>query len=88
MIGILTWHVTPVLHRPKPVGRITMMAVAKDERRRGVGRARVEAACERLGAKGCGLVEVTSNADLTGAHAFYRKLGFERTSYRFAKELG
>jgi len=88
VIGILTWHVTPVLHRPKPVGRITMMAVAKDERRRGVGRARVEAACERLRAKGCGLVEVTSNADLTGAHAFYRKLGFERTSYRFAKELG
>jgi ribosomal protein S18 acetylase RimI-like enzyme len=64
-----------------------MMAVAKDERRRGVGRALVEAACERLGAEGCSLVEVTSNADLSGAHAFYRGLGFERTSYRFAKAL-
>ena len=87
VIGILTWHVTPVLHRPHPVGRITMMAVAKDQRRRGVGRALVEAACERLRARGCGLVEVTSNADLSGAHAFYRELGFERTSYRFAKPL-
>jgi ribosomal protein S18 acetylase RimI-like enzyme len=87
VIGILTWHVTPVLHRPHPVGRITMMAVAAGERRRGVGRALVEAACERLRARGCGLVEVTSNADLSGAHAFYRKLGFERTSYRFAKTL-
>ncbi len=87
VIGILAWHVTPVLHRPKPVGRITMMAVAEGERRRGVGRALVEAACERLRAKGCGLIEVTSNADLSGAHAFYRKLGFERTSYRFARSL-
>jgi ribosomal protein S18 acetylase RimI-like enzyme len=87
VIGILTWHVTPVLHRSEPVGRITMMAVAKEERRRGVGRALVDAAVERLRAKGCGLVEVTSNADLSGAHSFYRKLGFERTSYRFAKGL-
>lgn len=87
VIGILTWHVTPALHRPKPVGRITMMAVAKEERRRGVGRALVEAAVERLRAKGCGLVEVTSNVDLSGAHSFYRKLGFERSSYRFVKEV-
>lgn len=87
VIGILAWHVTPVLHRPKPVGRITMMTVADGERRRGVGRALVEAACDRLRAKGCGLIEVTSNVDLSGAHGFYRRLGFERTSYRFAKEL-
>jgi ribosomal protein S18 acetylase RimI-like enzyme len=88
VIGLLAWHVTPVLHRPRPVGRITMMVVAEDERRRGVGRALVEAAIERLAAKGCGLIEVTSNIDLAAAHAFYRKLGFERTSYRFAKRLG
>jgi ribosomal protein S18 acetylase RimI-like enzyme len=87
VIGVLTWHVTPVLHRPRPVGRITMMVVAKGERRRGVGRALVEAACARLREKGCGLIEVTSNVDLSGAHSFYRKLGFERTSYRFAKSL-
>jgi ribosomal protein S18 acetylase RimI-like enzyme len=87
VIGILTWNVTGMLHRPQPVGRITMMAVAEGERRRGVGRALVDAACERLRAAGCGLVEVTSNVDLSGAHSFYRKLGFERTSYRFARKL-
>lgn len=87
VIGVLAWHITPVLHRPKPVGRITMMTVADGERRRGVGRALVEAACEAMRAKGCGLIEVTSNIDLSNAHGFYRKLGFERTSYRFAKTL-
>jgi ribosomal protein S18 acetylase RimI-like enzyme len=87
VIGVLAWHVTPVLHRPKPVGRITMMAVADADRGRGVGQALVEAACDRLRAKGCGLIEVTSNVDLSGAHGFYRRLGFERTSYRFAKAL-
>jgi ribosomal protein S18 acetylase RimI-like enzyme len=87
VVGVLAWHVTPVLHRPRPVGRITMMVVAEDERRRGVGRALVDAACRELRAKGCGLIEVTSNVDLSGAHGFYRRLGFERTSYRFAKAL-
>ncbi|HEX8623893.1 MAG TPA: GNAT family N-acetyltransferase [Allosphingosinicella sp.] len=87
VIGVLAWHVTPVLHRPKPVGRITMMVVADGERRRGVGRALVEAAFEEMRGRGCGLIEVTSNVDLSGAHGFYRRLGFERTSYRFAKGL-
>ncbi|HEX8240986.1 MAG TPA: GNAT family N-acetyltransferase [Allosphingosinicella sp.] len=87
VIGVLAWHVTPVLHRPKPVGRITMMVVADGERRSGVGRALVEAACGEMRSKGCGLIEVTSNVDLSGAHGFYRRLGFERTSYRFAKGL-
>jgi ribosomal protein S18 acetylase RimI-like enzyme len=87
VIGVLAWHVTPVLHRPRPVGRITMMVVADGERRRGVGKALVEAACEEMRSRGCGLIEVTSNVDLSGAHGFYRRLGFERTSYRFAKEL-
>ncbi|MEA3032726.1 MAG: hypothetical protein QOH86_742, partial [Sphingomonadales bacterium] len=87
VIGCLAWHVTPVLHRPASVGRVTMMVVAREARRRGVGAALLEAAEARLGAAGCGLVEVTSNIELGGAHAFYRAQGYERTSYRFAKKL-
>jgi GNAT superfamily N-acetyltransferase len=88
VLGVLSWHVTPVLHRPAPVGRVTMMVVAERARGRGVGAALLEAAEARLADEGCGLVEVTSNIELGGAHAFYRRHGFERTSYRFAKALG
>jgi GNAT superfamily N-acetyltransferase len=48
----------------------------------------VEAAEAWMEKEGCKLVEVTSNDRRTEAHAFYRHLGYERTSIRFAKKLG
>lgn len=87
VVGCLTWHVMPVLHRPLPVGRISMLVVARAARRKGVGKALVAAAEERLSRRGCGLVEVTSNLKLSAAHKFYRSLGYEKTSYRFARPL-
>lgn len=86
-IGVLTWHVMPVLHRPAPVGRVSMMVVTLKARGRGVGAALLAEAEARIAAAGCALVEVTSNVVLGGAHGFYRAHGYERTSYRFVKRL-
>jgi ribosomal protein S18 acetylase RimI-like enzyme len=47
----------------------------------------VEAAERLLKKAGCKLVEVTSNDRRAQAHAFYRHLGYERTSLRFMKKL-
>jgi GNAT superfamily N-acetyltransferase len=47
----------------------------------------VEAAEDWCRERGCKLVEVTSNDRRTAAHAFYRHMGYERTSMRFAKTL-
>ena len=87
LVGIMTIHAMRVLHRPKPVGRITALNVADAYRKLGIGRAFVETAEIDLADRGCGLIEVTSNDRLTGAHAFYEHLGYVRTSVRFAKPM-
>ena len=87
IIGCVTWHVTPVLHRPGPVGRITLLVVAAPFQGKGIGRALVEAVEARLKERGCVLAEVTSNVKRGDAHRFYERLGFERTSYRFGKPI-
>ena len=47
----------------------------------------VDEAARRLAARGCALIEVTSNQNRTPAHAFYERLGYEKISYRFKKSL-
>ena len=84
VVGCLSTSIMRVLHRPKPVGRISMMVVDEAVRGRGIGAKLVQAAEQVLTERGCGLVEVTSNLARTEAHRFYEKLGYERTSWRFA----
>lgn len=76
-----------VIHRPAPLGRITALVVAKEAQGQGIGRLLVEAAEGWMRRKGCQLVEVTSNDRRSEAHAFYRHMGYERTSIRFFKKL-
>lgn len=76
-----------VLHRPAPLGRITALIVTADAQGHGIGRMLVEAAEQWMRKAGCQLVEVTSNDRRAEAHAFYRHMGYERTSIRFAKRL-
>jgi GNAT superfamily N-acetyltransferase len=87
VIGCLSTSVMRVLHRPAPVGRISMMVVDEALRGRGIGAEIVRAAEKALHERGCYMVEVTSHVRRTDAHRFYERLGYERTSVRFAREL-
>ena len=87
VVGLLDWHVMTTIHRPRPVGRIVALVVADGRRGQGIGRALVAEAEQRMRARGCEKMEVTSNMRLLDAHRFYEGLGLERSSYRFAKDL-
>src|SRR5262245_1197950 len=69
--GVATLHQMIVLHRPRPVGRITALVVDASVRGQGVGRNLVAAAESELMKAGCGLLEITSNVRRVDAHAFY-----------------
>jgi GNAT superfamily N-acetyltransferase len=87
VIGLCGVHRMVAIHRSAPVGRITILVVDAEAHKRGIGRMLVAAAEAWCRDKGCALLEVTSNDRLSRAHAFYRHMGFERTSMRFCKTL-
>ena len=87
IIGIVTLHQMMVLHRLQPVGRITALFVDESARGTGVGRALVDAAEKQLSELGCGIVEITSHFRFEESYPFYKHLGYEITSSRFAKQI-
>jgi GNAT superfamily N-acetyltransferase len=85
LLGVVTLHIAPVMHRAGPIGRLSAVVVDESARGGGIGRALVAAAEVYFAARGCAMIEVTSNKARTDAHAFYARLGYTATSVRFAK---
>ncbi len=87
VVGFATLHLTPVLHRPTAVARVTALAVAPGHQGTGTGRALMEAAEAYFVTVGCARIEVTSGPTHLPAHTFYRRLGYADQGIRFAKPL-
>ena len=87
VVGMIGRHAMVTVHRPAPVGRIPVLVVAREAQGLSLGRMLVEAVEQWCRKKGCQIVEVTSNDRRADAHAFYRHMGYERTSIRFSKKL-
>lgn len=87
VLGVLSLHWTPLLHRDRPLGRVTALVVDEAARGQGLG-SRLVAEAERvLREANCSAVEVTSNVRRAEAHDFYRSLGYGQSSAYFWRGL-
>jgi GNAT superfamily N-acetyltransferase len=87
LVGLIGRHLMVTIHRTAPVGRIPILVVTEQVRGQDIGRMLVDAVETWCRKQGCAIIEVTSNDRRAEAHAFYRHMGYERTSLRFAKTL-
>jgi len=86
LVGCCTWVLIPTIQHGL-IGRITMILVDEDHRRRGIAKALFETVYAAFGKAGCTRVEAMSDIEIRNAHGFFRALRFEQTSYRFARIL-
>lgn len=64
-------------------GLVEGVHVVQTHRNRGLGGEMMRWAVERCRARGCGMVQLTSNKKRLDAHRFYRRLGFEQSHEGF-----
>lgn len=77
VVGTLQLTFIPGLSRSGMTrAQIESVRVRADQRSRGLGQRLVEWAVAEAGRRGCGLVQLTTDATRTSAHAFYERLGF------------
>lgn len=86
--GLISLHILYSLAHGAELARITALVVAPEHCRRGIGRLLLREAEQLSRRRHVHRIEVTSNAQRTGAHAFYRDCGYADGSLRFVKMLG
>lgn len=69
-------------------GQIEAVRIASSLRGSGVGKAMMQWAIEQCRARGCGLVQLTTDKQRPDAHRFYEALGFQATHEGMKLSLG
>ncbi len=64
-------------------GTVESVHIAPQHRDKGLGSRMMAFAHERCEARGCGMVQLTSNKARTDAHRFYRRLGYAQSHEGF-----
>lgn len=74
-------------HRGAWRGQIESVRVAASQRGSGLGQRMIEWAVEQCRARGCNIVQLTTDKSRTDAHRFYARLGFQATHEGFKLKL-
>lgn len=87
VVGLAGIHVSPSLEYDGDSAKVSVIVVDEAARRRGVGRALLDAVEAEARKRGCVLLFLTTASRRKDAHDFYRRLGWDETGLRFAKTL-
>jgi GNAT superfamily N-acetyltransferase len=87
VVGAVSAFAAPVLHRPDPVGRVSVLVVAQTSIGQGIGTSLLLRAEGFLRDLGCSRIEVTSASHRQDAHTFYRRRGYIQQGIRFIREF-
>ncbi|TPK68288.1 MULTISPECIES: GNAT family N-acetyltransferase [unclassified Mesorhizobium] len=68
-------------------GQIEAVRVAGHRRSEGIGRLMIEWAVDQCRARGCGLVQLTTDKTRADAHRFYESLGFTGTHLGYKQNI-
>jgi GNAT superfamily N-acetyltransferase len=85
VVGIVSFHITPLLHEESDAGRVTAMVVDSEFRGKGIGTLLLREAEQWAWSCGCSRVEITSGDHRPDAHRFYEGHGYRCDERRFLK---
>lgn len=86
-LGYVHLRIAPQLHHASLIAEIQELVIAPSCRGRGMGRALLTHALSFARERGACMAELTSNFTREGAHRFYEREGFRRSSYKFIRAL-
>ena len=87
VVGTATVLVRHLITRDSPLGRLASVVVLDGLRSQGIGGRLIDEAERICRDAGCGVIEVTSQAQRDRAHEFYLRRGYEEKPRRFIKTL-
>jgi GNAT superfamily N-acetyltransferase len=87
VVALGTGRLFAAINQDAPVAWLTALVVAERVRRRGVGKQLVAIAEDWARQHGASRLTLTSALHRREAHEFYRRLGYDHTGVRLAKQL-
>lgn len=87
IIGFCAYGVMNNFWQEGCIGYIYTMIVDENYRGRGIGKALIEAACEKAGSYGCKKIELDSGFQREAAHRFYENNKFIKRAFLFSRDL-
>lgn len=87
VIGVMSLIYFDYFPTTQKICRITAIVVDESQRSQGIGSKLIEFAEFESKKRKCVGLEITTSIKRHETHAYYEKLGFEKTSYRYYKSL-